>query len=68
MGPELTTTRAERKQHVERMLASFRLEGIEPAIEDKMLLQLYINGALTLDDLLTAAHQFATAAATVKTS
>lgn len=63
MGSELTTTRAERKQHVERMLASFRLEGIEPAIEDKMLLQLYINGTLTLDDLLTHARQFAAAAA-----
>jgi hypothetical protein len=63
MGPELTTTRAERKQHVERMLTSFRLEGIEPAIEDKMLLQFYIDGTISLDDLLAHARQFAAAAA-----
>lgn len=62
MGPKLTT-RTERKQHVERMLASFRLEGIEPAIEDKMLLQFYIDGTVSLDDLLAHAHQFAAAAA-----
>ena len=58
-------TRAEHKQHVKRMLASFRLEGIEPAIEDKMLLQLYINGAVTLEDLLTHARQAATEASGV---
>lgn len=62
MGPKLTS-RAERNQHVERMLTNFRLEGIEPAIEDKMLLQFYIDGTISLDDLLAHARQFATAAA-----
>lgn len=61
MGSKLTS-RAERKAHATKMLNNMRLAGIEPAIEDKMLLQFYIAGTITLNDLLTHAHQFAASA------
>jgi len=56
------TSRAERERHVARMLASSHLEGFEPDEAHRQLLQEYIEGAASLDDLLTHARQFATAA------
>jgi len=56
------TSQAERKTHAMKMLSNMRLAGIKPVIEDKMLLQFYIDGTISLNDLLTHAHQFAVAA------
>jgi hypothetical protein len=66
MGSDLTSL-ADREQHVAQMLASSRLEDLEPDEAHRQLLQEYIEGAASLDDLLAHARQFA-AAATVKTS
>jgi hypothetical protein len=52
----------ERERHVVQMLASSRLEGLEPDETHRQLLQEYIEGAATLDDLVTHARQFAAAA------
>jgi len=57
------TSRADRERHVAQMLASSRLEGIEPDETDQLLLQGYVKGTVSLEDLLTHARQFATAAA-----
>jgi hypothetical protein len=56
------TSRADRERHVAQMLASSRLEGIEPDAVDLLLLQEYIEGRIDLDALLAYAYQFATAA------
>ena len=48
------------------MLASSRLEGLEPDDAHRQLLQEYIEGTASLDDLLSHAHQFAKAAASDK--
>jgi hypothetical protein len=61
MGP-VVTSRVERERHVVQMLASSRLEGLEPDETHRQLLQEYIEGAATLDDLVTHARQFAAAA------
>ena len=57
------TSRADRERHVAQMLASSRLEGLEPDEAHQLLLQDYIEGKASLDDLLTHAGQFAAAAA-----
>lgn len=62
MGP-VVTSRAERERHVAQMLASSRLEGLEPDEVHQQLLQEYIEGAASLDDLLAHAGQFAAAVA-----
>lgn len=56
------TSRAERERHVAQMLASSRLEGLEPDEAHQQLLQEYIEGTASLKDLLTHARQFAAAA------
>ena len=56
------TSRADRERHVVQMLASSRLEGIEPDAADQLLLQEYIEGRINLDALLAYAHHFAKAA------
>ena len=66
MGPKLTS-RAERERHVTQMLTNMRLEGVIPDDTHLRLLQRYIEGTASLDDLLTHARQFA-AEATVKNS
>lgn len=60
------TSRADRERHVAQMLASSRLEGLEPDDAHRQLLQEYIEGTASLDDLLSHAHQFAKAAASDK--
>jgi hypothetical protein len=62
MGPDVTS-RADRERHVAQMLASSRLEGLEPDEAHQQLLQEYIEGTASLDDLLTHARQFAEVAA-----
>lgn len=61
------TSRADRERHVAQMLASSRLEGLEPDEAHQQLLQEYIEGAASLNDLLAHAGQFA-ASVTVKMS
>ena len=58
-----TTSRDDREQQVTQMLASLRLAGFEPDKEDKLLLHAYIDDRVSLNDLWTHAHQFATLAA-----
>lgn len=57
------TNRADRERHVAQMLVSSRLEGLEPDEVHQQLLQEYIEGTASLDDLLAHARQFASAAA-----
>lgn len=56
------TSRADRERHVAQMLASSRLEGLEPDEAHQQLLQEYIEGAASLEDLLGHAREFAEAA------
>lgn len=63
----VVTSRADRERHVAQMLASSRLEGLEPDEAHQQLLQKYIEGTASLDDLLAHARQFA-ASVTVKLS
>jgi len=57
------TSRADRERQVAQMLASSRLEGLEPDETDKLLLRAYIDDKVSLSDLLAHARQFATLAA-----
>jgi hypothetical protein len=50
------TSRAERERHVAQMLANFRLEGFEPDPTDKRLQAAYIEGTVTLNDMLAHAR------------
>ena len=59
------TSHADRERHVAQMLASSRLEGLEPDEAHQQLLQEYIEDTASLDDLLNHARQFA-AEATAK--
>jgi hypothetical protein len=56
-------TRKERAHHVARMRTNFALEGIHPQVDDLDIEQRYINGAVTLDDMLQHARDFAGRAA-----
>lgn len=56
------TSRADRERHVAQMLASSRLEGFEPDEAHQQLLQDYIEGIASLDDLLNHARDYAAAA------
>jgi len=58
MGP-VVTSRADRERHVAQMLASSRLEGLEPDEAHQQLLQAYIEGSASLDDLLAHARAYA---------
>lgn len=53
------TSRSERERHVAQMLANFRLEGFEPDAADKRLQAAYIEGTVTLNDMLTHARSVA---------
>ena len=55
------TSRADRERHVAQMLASSRLEGLEPNEDHQKLLQAYIEGTASLDDLLNHARDYAAA-------
>ena len=57
-----TSNRDDREQHVNQMLASLRLVGIEPDKEDKLLLHAYIDDRVSLNDLLAHSRQFMTLA------
>lgn len=57
------TSRADRERHVAQMLASSRLEGLEPDEAHQQLLQDYIEGTASLDDLLSHARDYAAAQA-----
>lgn len=53
------TSRAERERHVAQMLANSRLERFEPGTADKRLQAAYIEGTVTLNDMLTHARAVA---------
>lgn len=55
------TSRADRERHVAQMLASSRLEGLKPDDDHQKLLQAYIEGTASLDDLLNHARNYAAA-------
>jgi len=57
------TSRANRERAVGQMLANLRLVGAEPDDQDAKLLEFYVEGTLSMHDLLMHARQFATAAA-----
>jgi hypothetical protein len=49
-----TTTEAQRRRAVELALANQRLEGIEPSDEYKALLERYVKGEISLQDVQAA--------------
>lgn len=49
------TTSNERKEHVENMLATLRMQGLKSPPKDELLLQQYVEGAATFE----AVHHFA---------
>lgn len=53
------TTREERAHQVRQMLTNQRLEGLEPDQAHQQLLQDYIDGTASLDDLLEHARAYA---------
>lgn len=50
---------ADRRNQVQQMVASFRLEGMEPSADDQALHEDYIAGRASLDDLKSHAIAFA---------
>jgi hypothetical protein len=54
-----TTTKTERERHVAQMNANFEIEGFTPDAEDRKLQQQYIDGLITLADMLAHAREFA---------
>jgi hypothetical protein len=59
MTTERKTTKEERRRHVAQMNANFRIEDFTPDAQDKALQQQYIDGKITLADMLEHARQFA---------
>jgi len=57
------TTREERASHVAQMRVNFALEGISPGSDDLELLQRYITGQISIDEMLEHARDFAHKAA-----
>lgn len=57
MGARMT--RKKRQHDVEQMNANFAIEGFTPDETDKKLQEDYVNGAVTTDDMLRHAHEFA---------
>lgn len=55
--------RLDRERHVAQMIASLQLEGLAPDESDQLMLQAYVYGEVTIEDLLAHARQFATLAA-----
>jgi hypothetical protein len=55
----MSDEKQDRAKHVAQMLANSRLEGLEPDEHQQQLLQQYIEGTTTLNDLLQDARQFA---------
>jgi len=53
------TTREERASHVAAMNASFALEGMPPQANDLDLQRPYIEGQISLDDMLEHARDYA---------
>lgn len=54
-----TTTKKQRQKHVSQMNANFAIEEMTPDAEDRKLQQQYIDGMITLDDMLAHAREFA---------
>lgn len=48
-----------RQQHVEQMNANMAIEGFYPDESDIILQKGYINGTVTIDDLLRHAREYA---------
>lgn len=57
------SNRSDRERHVAQMIASSQLEGLAPDKSDQVILQAYIDGKVSIGDLLAYARQFATLAA-----
>lgn len=59
MNQSATTTKKQRERHVAQMNANFRIEGFAPDAEDLKLQQQYIEGSVSLEDMLAHAREFA---------
>ena len=59
MNQATTTTKKQRQRHVAQMNANFAIEGLTPDDDDKKLQQQYIDGVVTLEDMLAHARDFA---------
>jgi len=47
----LDQTRVQRRREVENALASVRIEGLEPSAEARSIIQRYVDGDLTLQQM-----------------
>ncbi|HEV2134226.1 MAG TPA: antitoxin VbhA family protein [Terracidiphilus sp.] len=52
--PKRTVQNLERRTEVSSVLASFRMEGLEPDAETASLIQQYADGALSIEELGSA--------------
>lgn len=57
--PLQATTREDRTRHVVQMRANFALEGMLPQTDDLELQQCYIEGKISVDEMLNYAQDFA---------
>jgi hypothetical protein len=57
--PRQATTREDRARHVAQMRANFALEGMLPRADDIELQQCYIEGEISVDEMLHFAQDFA---------
>lgn len=62
----MSTNSQKRKEDVEQMNANFAIEGFTPDETDKKLLKGYVDGTVTITDMLRHAHEYALQAKTDK--
>lgn len=53
------TTKKQRRKHVDQTNANFAIEGFEPDQEDLKLQEGYVNGRVSLEQMLASARAFA---------
>lgn len=63
----ITTSRAERNFYVMQMRANFLIEGMEPSPDDLAMQQRYVDGTVSLAEMLEHARDYARTIKTLKT-
>jgi hypothetical protein len=59
LSETIATSRHERSSHVVQMRANFSIEGMEPSADDRQLQQRYIDGTVSLEEMLQHARAYA---------
>ena len=52
------TRRAERARAIDNALASVRMEGLEPSEEGKAIMQRYVDGEITIEEMGDAIDKY----------